>query len=397
MRSADLAPALVVLLAAGCGSHSSGSGGGGAAGDNVLPLSVNGAHCSSSPTYPNKPCVQVTVCAPGTTQCQTIDDVLLDTGSFGLRVFRQALGSVALQQVQAGAGALANCVQFADQSSDWGPVQLADVVLGKEPAVRVPIHVLDATFATVPVSCPNPESGPGTAGFNGILGVGVFTQDCGPGCAEIAANGIYFSCGASGCSDSVAPLADQVQNPVALLPKDNNGVIVDLPAVPAGGASAVEGSLVLGIGTRANNAVAGMITFPVSPANGTFTTALEGQVLEHSFLDTGSNGYFFAPPSTGVLPACPSPDQAWFCPVSTVSLTATNTGDGGTPSGDVSFRIANFDSLASSGNIVFSELGGQSFPSAGFDWGLPFHLGRRVAIGFEGRSSTLGAGPLVAY
>jgi hypothetical protein len=64
---------------------------------------------------------------------------------------------------------------------------------------------------------------------------------------------------------------------------------------------------------------------------------------------------------------------------------------------DIPFQIGNFEALASSGELVFSDLGGGSFSGAGFDWGLPFHLGRKVAVGFEGRSSSLGAGPRVGY
>src|SRR6185437_10849196 len=40
----------------------------------------------------NQPCTSVTICLPGsTTQCQTIPDILVDTGSYGLRVFASAL------------------------------------------------------------------------------------------------------------------------------------------------------------------------------------------------------------------------------------------------------------------------------------------------------------------
>ncbi len=74
-----------------------------------------------------------------------------------------------------------------------------------------------------------------------------------------------------------------------------------------------------------------------------------------------------------------------------------NTGSGGSPTGSVPFQIANAESLFSSGHRVFSNLGGGSIPVAGFDWGLPFYLGRPVAVGFEDRSSSLGTGPFVAY
>src|SRR6476619_7474596 len=41
--------------------------------------------------YVNEPCVSVTICVPGTTNCQTIKNLLLDTGSYGLRVFSSAI------------------------------------------------------------------------------------------------------------------------------------------------------------------------------------------------------------------------------------------------------------------------------------------------------------------
>ena len=148
----------------------------------MLPITVNGSLCSAAfnATYPNKPCVSVTVCTPGTSTCQTINDILLDTGSYGLRIFNQVL-TVPLTQVTVPSGNLANCVQYVDGSADWGPVQSADVVLGGEPAVTVPIQVINASFGTVPAACGTPDASPAVAGFNGILGVGLFAEDCGPG------------------------------------------------------------------------------------------------------------------------------------------------------------------------------------------------------------------------
>ncbi len=35
--------------------------------------------------------------------------------------------------------------------------------------------------------------------------------------------------------------------------------------------------------------------------------------------------------------------------------------------------------------------------SPAFDWGLPFHLGRRVYTVFEARSTPFGSGPFVAF
>ena len=178
---------------------------------------------------------------------------------------------------------------------------------------------------------------------------------------------------------------------MALLPVDNNGVIVQLPSVPAGGSPSVNGSLILGIGTQSNNMPSGVKAYSVNQF-GEFSTAFNSASYV-GFIDSGSNGLFF---STTLLPNCPAPNSGWFCPSSTASLSATNTGASGSPSGVVSFQIANLDTLLYSPNNVFSDIGGSS-PDVSFDWGLPFFLGRNIIVGFEGRGSSLGTGPYWAY
>src|SRR5208337_839049 len=168
--------------------------------------------------------------------CVTINSILLDTGSYGLRIFKQALGSsVSLTQVTSGSGSLAECVQYADNTSDWGPVKTASVILGNEPAVQVPIQVIDSTFSAIPSSCGpsggyTPVQSPSQAGFNGILGVGPFIYDCGTTCVTSSV-GQYYTCSGSNCSGTIVLLTNQVQNPVAALPNDNTGLIVQLPGV----------------------------------------------------------------------------------------------------------------------------------------------------------------------
>jgi hypothetical protein len=324
-----------------------------------------------------------------------ISDILLDTGSYGLRIFKQAL-SIPLTQVTVAGGALTECVQFGDGTSLWGPVQTAGVILGSEPTVQVPLQAIDSTFGTRPSGCLNALATPSStgAGFNGILGAGLFRQDCGGLCTASVNNGFYSACNGAACSGTSVPLASQVQNPVALLPKDNNGILVQLPAVPLGGIASVDGALILGIGTQTNNTPAAVTAFPTNGV-GDFTTTFNGVALKNSFIDSGSNGLFFSAPVT-LLPFCPAPNAGFYCPASTTSLTATNTGAGGLPTNQVSFQIGNLQNLLNSGNNVFSEVGGSGIPG-GFDWGLPFFYGKNVFVGFEGRTSGLGTGPLWAY
>lgn len=374
--------------------------------DNVLPITVNGSLCAPN-SYPNKPCVSVKICTPGSSTCQTINDILMDTGSYGLRIFQQAL-TVPLTQVTNSAGPLAECVQFGDGSSLWGSVQTASVILGNEPAVSVPIQVIDSTFGTPqpPSGCTNARQNPTAAGYSGILGVGLLTHDCGTTCSNPPRNipiEWYYSCNGSTCSAVRVPLVDQVQNPVALLPRDNNGVIVQLPSVPLGGAPTVDGTLVLGIDTQPNNASSGVTVYAVSQS-ARFTTQINdnGNPAANtysSFIDSGSNGLFFTPragsPLAGLLqPSCSG--TSWFCPASTINISATNTSSSGSPSGRIAFQIGDADNLFQSINQVFVEIGGNF--RGFFDWGLPFFFARNVYVGLEGKTSaTLGIGPYWAY
>ena len=392
--------ALLLLLCplASCSSETS-TGSSSSTDPNVLPVSVSGPLCSAG-AYLNEPCVSVTVCTPGTRTCQNIGGILLDTGSTGLRLFRSVLSGVSPSTIAIGSATLAECVTFLDGSSDWGPVEVADVVLGGEPAVQVPIHVLDANFGPPPTACPSPDTGPADAGFNGILGVGVFAQDCESPCS--GGSGPYFTCQGGSCTpypESLAesvPLSDQVTNPVAVLPLDNNGVVVELPAVAASGVVSTTGSLTLGIGTRPNNTPANPTTFPLDE-NGEFSTGGAGIPLEKAFVDTGSNGLFFPAPAGSGLVDCGGSDEGWYCPPSLVTLSPTMIGKSGAPDLSVAFQIGDFATLTAGSASVFPDIGGGETATQGFDWGLPFFLGRTVYLGIEGASSSLGTGPYFAF
>jgi hypothetical protein len=365
---------------------------------NVMALTVNGGLCSptTSASYINKPCVSVKVCNPDGSVCQVVNDVLLDTGSYGLRIFQQAIPNLTLTQAPSGTDLLAECIQFVDFSNIWGPVKLASVQLANEPPVVIPIQVIDAAFGTSPSSCGTPDPDPVTAGYTAILGVGQSAEDCGPACATAPPIPQYFRCNGTNCTPTTVSLADQIKNPVASLPVDRNGVLIQLPSAPLGGAPSLDGLLILGIGTQANNTPSPLPTVLPINQNGFFTTVYNGVSNSRSFVDTGSNGLFF--PSS--LPLCSNdPTNAlsdWYCPTTTTAQSATLVGISGTPSRNVQFNIGNFSDLFfSTNNNVFSEVGGPS--NFGFDWGLPFFMGRNVFIGIDGTTSVLGTGPYLAF
>ena len=402
--------AVVALFAglsvlAGCGGGSSASlpvnnvvaaGAGGGATTNVQPIVVN----SGPPgvEYINGAFTSVTVCVPGSSSCQTVDNVLVDTGSMGLRIVSSALTLALPQENDSSNNPIVECNQFVDGYT-WGPLRMADIKIAGEVAKSTPVQVIgDAAFPTVPNACSS--TGPSedtvqTLGANGILGIGPFRQDCGGACSLNTNPGFYFSCpAASNCSPSTVTLTQQAQNPVWMFASDNNGVIIELPSVPAAGEASTNGSLIFGIGTQSNNSLgkAQVLTLDV---NGNITTTFNGTRYSGSFIDSGSNGIFFLDSATTGLALCPKPNDQFYCPASPQSFSASNAGANGV-SNSVPFSVANANTLfANAADFVYSNLSG---PNAGsFDWGLPFFYGRNVFTAIEGQSSSGGVGPYLAY
>jgi hypothetical protein len=342
----------------------------------------------------------VTICVPGsTTQCQTISGVLVDTGSSGLRILSSALTISLPQQVDSNGNPIGECNQFIE-SETWGPVQKADITLAGEKASSVPVQVIGSPgFATVPTSCSNLGTVTDdlvSLGANGILGVGNFIQDCGPACAVSGSSnaGFYYSCPASGCTVEALSAGQQVSNPVYYFASDNNGVVVELPAVSATQASAT-GLLIFGIGTQSNNGLGSATVYTIDPNSGNFTTTFGGQTYtDVAYLDTGSNAIYFLNSSATGMPTC-SEYYFWYCPSSAQNLSAVNKGTNGA-TGTINFIISNADTLMLNANDgVGANLGGPN--PGGFDWGLPFFYGRNVYTAIEGQSTPGGNGPYWAY
>jgi hypothetical protein len=382
-----------VLL--GCGGSGGSKSSSPANANNTQPVVVNSGPAGN---YANGLFTTVTVCVPGTSNCQALSGVLVDTGSFGLRVLSSAL-TVPLSQQKDGSGnSVAECAQFA-LGITWGPVKTADIKIAGEQASAIPIQVIgDPAFSTVPSGCSAkgaPQDTLQSLAANGILGIGSFIQDCGPACAPGTNSnpGFYYGCAGSSCQVITQSTAQQIQNPVAFFSADNNGVIVDLPAVSTS-APTLSGSLIFGIGTQSDNSLGSAQVFTLDNS-GNFTTTFKGTPYSSSFIDSGSNGYFFLNSSTTGIPTCPNPNSGFYCPSSPVNLSATNTGANGS-SNTVNFTIDNANTLFSNaGDNVFPTLGGPN--SGAFDWGLPFFFGRKVYTAIEGRTTPGGPGPYWAY
>lgn len=389
------------LTCTGAGGNASGSvalGVTGIAGNVAVVVIDNGP--AGVNNIINVPFTSVTVCRPGTSTCQTIDHLLVDTGSYGLRIISPGVldPALALPAITGNTGTpVGECAQFISGFL-WGSVHSADVKIAGELAPSLPVQLVGDTataFATVPLSCRNTGANLGTVaalGANGILGIGLFNEDCGAACAAQVIAGTYYECTASACTSTVMPLAKQVANPVAAFATNNNGVALVMPAVPVGGATTLTGTLIFGIDTQTNNMI-GSATVYAANSSGNFTTVYKGTSLTASFLDSGSNGFFFADSS---IPRC-SISTGFYCPATTLALSAVNTSANGAASGTVNFTIVNLQALDST--VRAASVGGSIGRSNRntFDFGMPFFFGRTVFAAISGASTLHGTGPYWAY
>jgi hypothetical protein len=417
-----LGAAAVLTLLASCG----GGGGGSSAtpttgsmanapaGSNQVAVTVSSGLFG---TAANIPSVSVTICQPGTNNCQTIDNIQVDTESFGLRLAGTAVSQVlgSLPYETSGGSQLAECVQFGDGYT-WGSVRSADVTIGGETASSLPIQIMgDMSSATEPASVQSQSNGCGMygeestvsqLGVNGILGVGVALNDCGPDCSS-ATNSLYFACpGGANCT-GVAVSSQAVANPVSRFASDNNGVNLTMQSIGALGAPTATGTLTFGIGTRANNTM-GASHVLASDGSGDFNASLQGVASAHgAFFDSGSNAYYFA----STLSDCTGVADNFYCPpVGTpstfdVSVASFNNASPGAPGGlSLTMTVDNGTELLTNGagggngNYAFDDLAGSGGGGlSGFvDLGLPFFYGRTVYYGYDFTGSG-GPAPYVAF
>ncbi len=370
----------------------------------------------------NEPYVTVTLCAPGsTTNCQTIEHVILDTGSVGLRVLQPVLNASLLaalpEETDSSGNAVGECYQYVS-SYAFGSVRLANFQIAGETVANMPIQVIADTgaFSNVPNSC---SSGGGTntatiqdLGANAIIGIGSTAPDCGTLCQAAGTNAgaIYYDCPTSGCATTIARTAattapfEQLPNPVAAFASDNNGTIITLPAVAQAGVATLTGSITFGIGTQTNNSLnaANVLELTTSTSRsgpGLVTATYNGKTLPYSYFDTGSSVYYFI---DNTITVCTQGVwENFYCPTSSLALSPTAAGTNNvTASG--AFTLYNPTSLAGTVTVApglgidTASIGEQS-ENETFAFGIPFYFGRTVYTAIEGTTAGGVAGPYVAF
>jgi hypothetical protein len=398
--------AVLCLSAIACGGGGGGSSAGGGGGtppptNNTASVIIDEGPSNASV---NTLFTSVTICMPGSTSsCQTIDHVQVDTGSYGLRILAPVLTLTLPIETLANGNSLAECTQFVDGFS-WGPVVTADIQIAGETAHSLPVQVIgDSRLTNIPANCSGTggteEDTVSTFGANGILGIGPFELDCGD--CDTATHGLYYAC-ATSCTDTTVPANQQVPNPVTHFAADNNGAIVVLPSVAAGGASNVMGSLIFGIDTQTDNASGTQTVLTVNDMAELLIT-FNGNSLANSFIDSGSNGIYFNDPSIVTCTAPPNDPSSqivnFYCPASTLSLEVSIQGMNGVMANNLTFGVGNTETMLNNNFDAYPQLAG-TIPAGNagtFDYGLPFFFGKRVAVAVEGATTKAGTGPYIAF
>lgn len=388
-----------VLALAGCG----GGGGGGASGASNQVFSATQAANAVNVTvdqkfgFVNAPYVTVTICAPGTSNCATIDHVLVDTGSVGLRLLRSAVPSslgLVDNRDSARGNTMAECVEFGSGVA-WGPVSTVDLKIAGETASSSPIQIVDDSFASIPADCSNegPDmaaNGASSFGGNGLIGLNVVRHDCQTSC-QFAAASIYYDCAGSDCTAVAAPLAEQVPNPVTKFATDNNGVTLSFPAVGEGGQGSVSGTMTFGVDTQSNNILPATAQQMTTTPFGEVTSSFNGLPMP-GIVDSGSGAYLFVDSSISQCPSSFS-NQPWFCPPDPATISASLQSESGVTLG-VSFTLFNTVSeLGNGSNAAHAGIGQNTslFGAGEFDLGMPYFYGKSITFGIEG-SDDLSAG-----
>ena len=359
----------------------------------------------------------------------------MDTDSVGLRILASAVPSnVSLKTLTDSSGnAINECYEFGSLNYVWGPVAMATVQIGSEMATAepgagantgIPIQLISAT-SDAPSGAQCLSGGGGnlntvaSLGSNGILGIGLDPQDCsyygGNGCTSSTTDPYYIGCSNTTCGYENMPVADQVWNPVATFPSDNNGESIQLPSIPSNGAAnnTVTGTLTFGIGTQSNNAIPGSAGVYEVDDVGSFGIATYNGVQYNSsnsggsFIDSGSNALYVSDETTLGTTDCliSSTDIGFYCPSSNLNLSlGLAAAVGGVPgtagtSTTVSLPIENaITTLFPTNNAAFNDLaGGSCIPATGspcsastdsWDLGLPFFFGRTIFVGIEGTNAS---------
>lgn len=371
--------------------------------DNVVPLVVDKGYNGLAS---NTSFISLTVCIPNTNACQVLDHVFVDTGSTGLRI-NQSMLNIGLMPLSYQGANLYQCMKFGEGYT-FGPIVTADVRIGGENARNIPAQIFnDVDHNNVPADCSNglPFADLNNFGAKAIIGVNPYSNP------NNNYTGVYTCQESTSCNKINNPRNIPFKlniNPVAAFSKDNNGLILSLPAVTSAESSPLSGYMVFGLDTQNNNRVNSSLVKVLGSPNPDFQVGYfhaNSNSLNDSYaiFDSGYQTYYFYDAN---MTQCtlPNPDgHSYYCPNSFPQYwnSRISSYDSTSIAGEINALIINYEVTPGLHDTVVPALGEVASQIDNLTiYGLPFFFGKKVYIGLMGESGNqtpLGTGPAWGY
>lgn len=398
---------LLSILLSACNGGSTAPSNSSVGSGNVVPLIADAGYNGNGT---NRSYITITLCQSGTENCQTIDHILVDSGSTGLRINQSALTLTGLTPITYQGIPVYECMLYG-AGYGYGPAVTGDLKLANEVASNIPIQIFyDTTQVNVPDSCSQSTTNfanLNNSGAHGIIGINPYSNPNN----QYTAGGVFACTTPESSSCTLVPSPDTnliplTVNPISAFAQDNNGAIFDLPNVPTATNTPIIGSLIFGLNTQNNNQVptTSITKVPGNPTESFpvgFFNAYSGSVNGIAIFDSGTPLYAFyytgmaACPITGILSGyyCPNPSpQNWNSLIQGYnSTTITN----------VSVPILNYTNNSGINDTLIPYLGAISDANSNLTiYGLTFFFGQKIYLGFMGQTGNqtpIGTGPAWAY
>lgn len=380
---------LLMFLSVVIASCSSGSSNNTSSTPNQVPISI-GSGLNGDGI--NTMYISLTMCSNSSgTSCQTVDNIILDTGSFGVKINKSALPEsfvLILPRVTTNAGnevyacnTFGSGYVFADEH--YAALNLAGTMTND-----VVVQIIEnSPSAEIPDSCiaKGPFDDFSNFGANGIIGINpaltlsnssvlLYKKDI---------NGIYKALTSS--EESGLPVLNQ--NPLPSLVTNNNGFVVSIPPVTQNTNTNVTGTLILGINTEANNQITNQTNLIVASESDLsvvcnsacfYSKISNPESTIPAVFDSGTNGWVFM---SNTLPQC----DYGYCPTSPTVWTSSvySYNFAANESYPISATIS-ADEVVNGQSISFAVMPGWGYYNYNNQtlYGSPFFFGKNIYVVF---------------
>lgn len=352
--------------------------------------------CGFNGNGTNVPYITIKICKPGvvpvnTEYCQVIDHVMIDTGSFGLKINQSALSGDFTSSLPTlndiNNNPVYTCAQYGSGYM-FGSDNYADIYISGEKARNMPIQIInDGNQSNLPIQCTSTGKFNNLAnyGAKAILGINpsVYLSNDSFDNFTFINNQYQQIMGSSDIIESINV------NPIVGFGVDNNGIIFNLPTVTSNQNVNIYGEIIFGLDTKINNLV---------NANEVISAAQGGQFYAQNIsptagesteaiIDTGTNGFMFA----ADLAVCHGTNI--YCPSSTTDWVTKVFGVNGLTQSNITQQISN----SVSRNQIAPFMGLIRPNSQGIIYGMPFLFSKTVFMSFESTQTALGTGPSIGW